>query len=106
MRAAPVPFDFDRDTYVVRHDEVDAAYFAPVGSPIPHTPKLREVGGTEPIAGTIDLAVSPGPSGTDADAGTFEVPAGTYELYCDVGSPGNPEITHAELGMTATLVVL
>ena len=103
----PVPFDFDKDTYVVPHGEVDAAYFAPVGSPIPHTLKLREVDGTEAIPDTIDLAVSPGPTGTDADAGTFDVPAGTYELYCDV-APLNapPGLTHADLGMTATLIAL
>ena len=92
------PFDFDKDTYYVPRGEVDAFYTAPVGSGIPHTLKLRQDGGPA-IEGTIDLGMGPGPDGGDADEGTFEVPKGTYELFCDVGP-------HAALGMTATLIVI
>jgi hypothetical protein len=97
------PFDFDADTYYVPHGEVDVSYIAPTGSVIPHTLKLRAVGGSAAIPGTIDLLIPGGP--TDAASGTFEVPAGKYELYCDITNP-QTGVSHAQLGMTAVLNVL
>jgi plastocyanin len=94
--AEPQPFDFDQDTYRVPRGEVDALYLAPA-SGIPHTLRLRQDGG-DPIEGTLNLSIGAGVPGPDSAAGTFTIPKGTYEMYCDVGA-------HAALGMTATLVV-
>jgi hypothetical protein len=88
------PFDFDQDTYIVPRGELNVVYAFPTGV-APHTLRIRD-------SEALDLAVN---ATTRADEGTIELAPGTYELYCSVVNPSTGA-AHADLGMTAELLVL
>lgn len=88
------PFDFDQDLYVVPHGQTNVVYAFPTGV-APHTLEIR---GSE----SLDLAVS---TTTRSDEATVNLVPGTYELYCSIVNP-NTGAAHADLGMTAQLLVL
>ena len=85
----PPAFTFDRDTYTVPHGDIDVRYFGPGGSTVPHDLKIE---GQE--SAFLNL-----PANADAVQGAIDLDAGTYPLFCSMG-------THRALGMEAQLVVL
>jgi plastocyanin len=82
--------DFDRDEYTLAPGEQQVSYVQE--GEIRHT-LLVETADGAPVDG-FELEVD----GSSSDAGTVDLDAGRYTLYCDVAG-------HREAGMEADLVV-
>lgn len=97
----PPSFHFDKDTYLVPAGTLDVVYAYPAtgaASPAGQIPHTLVIEGSEELDLFVDGTVR-------ADQQSISLERGRYTLYCDVVNPANG-VSHRDLGMEATLVVL